>query len=274
MASAALKGALGLIVALLFAIGIGAFAGVGPLAGVTPASSVTDPREMVARSLQAVMDADAVHLDVSVSGSLPGAVAGRGDVPLDLEGTAGDADVRPKEVRSRLHIQVPAAGLDLDTVSSWDSLWHRTAPDGAWSRGSVAEIVSAFGLDANPLTLVDSLRAALARLPEPDLEDIPCGSDSGACRLLTVEAGTVAGDAIRRSVAEATGVVLPPLYVIASLQSDVETLRPYQLDIDVLSEDGTADLRMVVDFSGWNEAVPIEEPVTGWWRGSGPRMAG
>lgn len=263
MASAAAKGALGLVLALLLAIGIGAFAGVGPLAGMTPASSVTDPREMVARSLQAVMDADAVNVDLTVAGTLPGAVAGLGPDPLDLEGATGDADIRPKEVRSRLHLEVPAAAIDLDTVSSWDTLWSRPAPDAPWSRGSVAEVVAALGLDANPLTLVDSLRAALARLPPPDIEDIPCASDSGTCRLLTVDAGTAAGDVIRRSVEAATGVGLPPMYVIVTLQADRATLRPHLLDIDAFSGDGSTDLQLNVEFSGWNEAVPIEEPVTG-----------
>lgn len=263
MASAALNGALGLLLALLLAIGIGAFAGVGPLAGMTPAGSVSDPREMVARSLQAVMDADAVHVDVSVSGVLPGAVAGQSEGDLDLEGTVADADIRPREVRSRMSLEVPDAGIDLDTVSTWDTLWHRTGEAGDWQRGSVAAVVSALGLDANPLTLVDSLRASLARLPEPDVEDVPCGSDSGTCRLLTVDAGTAAGDVVRRSVEVATGVALPPMYVIVTLQADAETLRPYLLDVDVFSGDGATDMRMTAEFSGWNEAVPIEEPEAG-----------
>jgi hypothetical protein len=186
-----------------------------------------------------------------------------GPDPLDLEGTTGDAGIRPKEVRSRLHLEVPAAAIDLDTVSSWDTLWHRTGQGGAWQRGSVAEVVAALGLDANPLTLVDSLRASLAKLPPPDVEDIPCGSDSGTCRLLTVDAGTATGDVIGRSVEAATGVVLPPMYVILSLQADAETLRPYLLDIDVFSGDGSTDMRISVDFSGWDEEVPIEEPVAG-----------
>ncbi len=37
----------------------------------------------------------------------------------------------------------------------------------------------------------------------------------------------------------------------------------YWLDIDVISQDGTADMRILVDVSGWNEAVPIEEPAPG-----------
>jgi hypothetical protein len=263
MASAAVKGALGLLLALLLAIAIGAFAGVGPLAGVTPASSVSDPREMAARALQAVMDADAVHLDVQVVGTLPGALVGLEDGFIDLEGTVADADVRPKDVRSRMHLEVPAAAIDLDTFSSWDTLQYRTSPDGAWQQGSVAVAVAALGLDANPLTLVDALRASLARLPPPSVEDVACGSDSGTCREVVIEAGTAAGDVVRRAVHAATGQVLPPLYLIATLQADTGTLRPHLLDIDLLSEDGSADMRVVVEFSGWNEAVPIEEPVAG-----------
>jgi hypothetical protein len=218
---------------------------------------------MVARSLQAVMDADAVHVDLAAEGTLPGAVAGQAGEPLDLGGTAGEADIRPREVKTRLHLEVPAADIDLETFSSWDTLRYRTSPDGAWQQGSVAEVVAALGLDANPLTLVDSLRSSLARLPIPDLQDIPCGSPSGACRLLSVDASTTAGDVVRGSVLSATEVTLPPLYVVVTLQADAATLRPHQLEIDVLSEDGSADMHIVVEFSGWNEAVPIEEPVTG-----------
>jgi hypothetical protein len=260
MAGAAFRGALGLLVVLVLAVGIGAFAGVGPLAGVTPASSVTDPREMAARALQAVIDADAVHLDMQVTGSLPATLVGLDDDLVDLEGTIADADIPPREAKTRLHLEVPAAAIDLDTVSSWDALWYRTAPGGTWTRGSIGEVASATGLDANPITLVDSLRAALARLPVPDVDEIACGSESGTCRLVTIDAGTAAGDVVRRSVLAGSGVTLPPLFVTVSLQADAETLRPYQLDVDVLSLDGSADMRLGVEFSGWNEAVHIEEP--------------
>ncbi len=158
---------------------------------------------------------------------------------------------------------MPGAGIDLDTVSSWDALWYRTAPDGPWTKGSIGEVASAAGLDANPITLVDSLRAALARLPTPSVEEVSCGSASGSCRQVTVDTGFTMGDVVRQSVASASGVVLPPLYTVVTLLADVETLRPQQLDLDALSEDGTVDLRMVVEFSGWNEAVPIEEPGPG-----------
>ncbi len=263
MASAALKGAVGLVVVLLLAIGIGAFAGAGPLAGVTPASSVTDPREMAARSLQAIIDADAVHLDLQVAGSLPGMVVGLEDATVDLEGTVADADIRPKEAKTRLHLEVPGAGIDLDTVNSWDALWYRTEPDGTWTRGSIGEVASAAGLDANPITLVDSLRASLARLPMPSVEEVSCGSATGSCRQVTVDTGFTVGEVVRQAVASASGVELPPLYTVVTLLADVETLRPQQLDLDVLSEDGSVDLRIVVEFSGWNEAVPIKEPVAG-----------
>ncbi len=55
---------------------VGGVVGVGPLASTTPADQVTDPREMIARSLQSVLDANAVHLDATVSGTVPGALAG------------------------------------------------------------------------------------------------------------------------------------------------------------------------------------------------------
>lgn len=261
---AALKGLLVLLVVLALLAGVGAVAGVGPLAGVKPAREVTDPREQVARSLQAIIDANAVHMDMEVVGTLPGDVVGQPGDPLDLAGTVGSLDIRPKDAKTKLHLEVPAADIALDAVSSWDALWYRTAPDGPWTKGSIGTVASDIGFDANPLTLVDRLRSWLATSGATvDSVDVACGSASGRCRAITMDAGTGPGQLLGQVALAASRAGLPATWTTVTLQTDVETLRPYQLTIDILSEDGTADLRIAIEASGWDEDIPIEEPVTG-----------
>lgn len=261
---AAFQGLLGLLMILVALAGAGVVAGVGPLAGVRPASEVTDPREQAARSLQAIIDANAVHLDIEVVGTLPGGVFGRPGDPVDLAGTVASLDIRPKDAKTKLHLEVPAGGIALDTVSSWDALWYRTEPDGAWTKGSIGTVASDVGFDANPLTLVDRLRSWLATSgASVDSTDVDCGSASGRCRAITIDAGAGPGALFGQVAQAASGAGMPATWTTVTLQSDVETLRPYQLTVDVLSEDGSADMRIAIEASGWDEDIAIDEPVTG-----------
>jgi hypothetical protein len=260
----ALKGLLGLVVVLLALAGVGAVAGVGPMAGATPARDVTDPREMVARSLQAVIDTNAVHLDMEVAGTLPGAVFGLPDATVDLAGTVAGIDILPKDAKTRLHVEVPAAEINLDSVNSWDALWYRTAPGGEWTRGSIGSVASTIGFDANPLTLVDRLRSWLATSGAVlSSIDAPCGSASGTCREVTIDAGTGPGTLFGEVTTAVSGTGLPATYTTVTLLSDVETLRPYSLTVDIVSDDGTADMRILLEASGWDVKPSIEEPVAG-----------
>lgn len=258
-----LLGALGLLVVLIALVAAGAVAGAGPLAGITPARDVKDPKEMVARSLQAVLDAKAVHLEAEVAGTMPAEVLGTPEA-VDLAGTVADGDIRPKDAKTRLHVEIPAAGVATDTVSSWDALWYRTAPGGAWTKGSIGEVASAIGFDANPLTLVDRLRGWLAQgVGTPEVEDVACGSASGTCRQITFDAGATPGDLLGQVVMAARDVELPPTRTAVTLLADRETLRPLRLQLDVLSDDGSVDMRIAITASGWDEDRPIEEPAAG-----------
>ena len=148
------------VVAVLLAVG-GAN-GVGPLARVTPPAEVTDPREMLARSLQAVIDADSVHLEIALAGHAPGALFGRDEAQTTVDGSLAIVDARPQDARTRAHVESPAFGITLDTVTVWDALSTRASPGGPWTRGSLGVATQGSGLDLNPLTLVDRLRAWLA----------------------------------------------------------------------------------------------------------------
>jgi hypothetical protein len=265
VASTALKGALGLVVALLLAAGIAAPADVGPMAGMTPASAVTDPAEMATRTVQALVAARSVHLEASISGTLPGTAANMPGATLELTGTRLVADVRPSDGRSRMHLVAPAAGIELDTVSSWDTVWYRMGgPDGSWQPGSLGEVASVLGLDANPLTVVDGVRAWLATSgAAPRSRAVPCGAAAGVCREITIQAGSDPASVLGAAVVAAGGGRLPAADTTLTVLAEAGTLRPLEVRADIRSSDGTVDLHAVIEISGWNEDVVIEDPVPG-----------
>src|SRR5262245_56459522 len=117
-------GGVALVVVALF--GAGTVFGVGPLAPAVPPDQVTDPKEMVARSLQATLDASAVHLDGTISGTIPGALVDRSEASIDLAGTTLDIDIRPKDAKTRAHLESEPLDVELDTVTVWDGAWYRT----------------------------------------------------------------------------------------------------------------------------------------------------
>ena len=45
---------------------------------------------------------------------------------------------------------------------------------------------------------------------------------------------------------------LPPIRTTLTLDTDAETLRPAHLVLDAVSDDGTVDLHLVLDASGWD----------------------
>ncbi len=151
---------IGLLAVAVF--GVGQVFGVGPMAPAVPPDQVTDPKEMIARSLQATLDASAVHFDGTVSGSIAGGLVGRPEASVDLTGTVLDADIRPKDGKTRTHLASDGLDVNMDTVTVWDGAWYRTGPDDPWTRASLGGASAEAGVDINPLTLVDRLRSYLA----------------------------------------------------------------------------------------------------------------
>ena len=56
---------------------------------------------------------------------------------------------------------------------------------------------------------------------------------------------------------------LPPVSTTLTLDSDTTTLRPVHLVLELRSDDGAVDVRIVVDASRWDEDLVIEEPPSG-----------
>ena len=251
----------GLAVVLVVLAFAGRMFNVGPLSSVVPPAQVTDPGEMLARSLQAVLDASAVHVAVTMDGTIPGALAGRPGQTVDLAGTVVAIDLRPHDAATRLHVESPSLAAHLDTVTSWDTAWYRTAADGAWTKGSIGVLSAGWGIDINPLTLVDRLRAYLATAdPQPTATDVDCASASGICHHIELAVGEEAGALVGAVLPEASRAALPPLTMSVNLDTDASTLQPAHLDLDITSDDGTLHVHVALDASRWDGPVVIEAP--------------
>jgi hypothetical protein len=243
---------------------IGGPLGVGPLAAITPADQVTDPREMVARSLQSVLDASAFHVEATVDGTIPGPVVDRPPGQVALDGTTITADARPRDLRTQASVTSGALAIDLDLVTVWGDTWSRTAPDGPWTKASLGALVGDAGFDANPLTLVDRLRAYVSEpAHRPTTTDIACGAPSGTCHHLELDAGGDPSGLLAAVLPDANGAALPAVTTRVTLDTDARTLRPARLVLAMRSADGTVDLQVVIEVSRWDEPVQIDEPPQG-----------
>jgi hypothetical protein len=242
-------------------LGAGSVAGVGPLATSVPPDRVTDPAEMLARSLQATLDASAVHLEGHLSGHLPGALLDRPEPSVSLDGTALDADIRPHDGRTRAHLSSPGLDLVLDTVTVWNDAWYRTWSDGPWERASLGAASAGAGVDINPLTLVDRLRSYLATPGlHPTARDVACASASGRCHEIRLDAGPDPVGVLAALLPHDHAARLPVIDTIFTLQTDRATLRPARLIVDATSADGSLAVHLELDASRWDTDLRIDEP--------------
>ena len=253
-----------LLVVLVLVAG-GTALGFGPLGATPPPAEVSDPKEMVARSLQAVIDSQAVHLEGTLSGSIPGSLVERDEAAVALDGTTVSSDVRPKDAKTSTGLTSPGLDVDVAAISVWDGVWYRTGPDDPWQRASLGGASAQAGVDINPLSLVDRLRSYLASPGiTPTLEEVACASASGHCHRVTLDAGTDPALILRAMLPTDQAATLPDVSTTLTLDTDVETLRPAHLVVDAVSDDGTVDLHLVLDASGWDDpAITIEEPSAG-----------
>lgn len=252
----------GTLVALLAA---GALLDVGPLSGATPPDQVTDPKEMVARSLQATIDATSVHLEGEISGMIPGALVERPEPTVSLDGSTLTADLRPKDGKTALQLVSPGLDVDVDTVTVWDGVWYRPGPDDPWERASLGGASAEAGVDINPLTLVDRLRGFLATPGiEPELQEVTCASGSGVCHRIAVDAGRDPATILKAMLPPERAAELPPVRTTIVLDTDAQTLRPAHLVLDAVSDDGTIAIHVEIDATDWDSPeIVIEEPSTG-----------
>lgn len=254
------------IVAMLVSVPLmaGAAYGVGPLARVTPTAQVTDPREIVARSLQAVIDASSVHVETALAGTIPGALVGRPGGGVQLDGTRATLDVRPQDARSRLDFASPVLATHVESISSWDTLAYRI-DGGAWARGSVADVAAATGISIDPLTVVDQARTWLAApgAPVPSVARVACDVPSGVCREVTLSLGAESGALLRGLFPGDASADLGSASVSIVLLADAQTLRPAHLRVSAQTADGSLAATLEADFTNWDGPSVIPDPPGG-----------
>jgi hypothetical protein len=243
-------------------VGGGTALGVGPLAASPDPSEVTDPKEMMARSLQAAIDATSLHLEGTLSGTVPGVLVDRSEPAVSLAGSTLSGDIRPKDAKTHSRLVSPGLEIDAEAVTVWDGVWYRSGEDGTWERASLGGASADAGVDINPLTLVDRLRSFLATPGiQPTLETVDCASASGRCRRVTLDAGRDPATILKSMLSPERAGQLPPVRTMVVLDTDVETLRPARLVLDAKSDDGSVAMHLVLDASGWDdEGIVIEEP--------------
>lgn len=253
------------VVVLLVLVVGGSALGFGPLGATQPPSEVTDPKEMVARSLQAVLDAQAVHLEGTLTGTVPGTLVERDEPAVALDGSTVTADIRPKDAKTATTLTSPGLEVDVAAVSVWDGVWFRTGPDDPWQQASLGGASAQAGVDINPLTLVERLRSYLATPGiEPKLEDVACASASGTCHRVTLDAGRDPSQILAAMLPQDRATQLPDVRTTVVLDTDAQTLRPQHLALDAASDDGSVVLHLELDTSRWDDpTITIEQPQTG-----------
>jgi hypothetical protein len=255
----------GVIVVMLVLVVAGTALGFGPLGASQPPAEVTDPKEMLARSLQATLDAQAVHLEGDLSGTIPGDLVQRDEDAVSLDGSEVVVDLRPHDAKTSITLTSPGLDVDVAAISVWDGVWYRTGAEDEWQRASLGGTSAGAGVDINPLTLVERLRSYLATPGvTPTLAEVDCASASGRCHRVTVDAGRDPATILRAMLPADRAGELPDVRTTITLDTDSQTLRPAHLVVDATSDDGTIVLHLELDASGWDDpAIVIEEPKAG-----------
>lgn len=249
--------AVALVVTLVVVLGT-AFR-VGPF-GAQPAAAITDPEEILASALQALLDAESVHLSVELEGALPGGLVGA-DRDIGLAGDTVEAALDIAAVRSVILIDAGgAAGPELELRTAFDRAWHRSGT-GPWASIAVSDVFDVGAVDLNPLTLVERVRAYLEERPDARISrgsDVPCVG--GVCRVVTYEAGPdPLGLAAAILPAERAGH-LPDGDVTLTVQAERTTLRPVVAFLEIRDPDGLLIAAAAIRFRDWNDPVPFDEP--------------
>jgi hypothetical protein len=98
----------------------------------------------------------------------------------------------------------------------------------------------------------------------PTVTDAPCPDGSGTCRHIVLDAGSDPVTLLKVMLPDDTEAAIPPVSTTVTVDSQVETLRPVRVAIDMVSEDGSVDVHLVLEPSRWDDpSITIEPPPAG-----------
>ena len=247
--------------------------------GATSGAGLTDPKEILARSLTALNDAQTFHLVGSLTGTLEADLTNSGtDSAINLNGTSLTADADVPNERASLSISVPALfALKVDYLQIGSDTYSRNSLAGSsWTHTSAAadastppsavptprRIGGASPTPAAPptpvasLDLVAQITAGLDNLPNPPTKgpDAACGLKT--CYTIVLDVPLNSGDD--------TGLGLPlpsgaSASVALTLSIEQDTLLPVQA-VAVIDGGANGTFNLTLALSKFNAPVTISAP--------------
>jgi hypothetical protein len=243
------------------------------------AAGLTDPKEILARSLTALNDAQTFHLTGSLTGTLEADLTNSGtDSAINLNGTSLTADADVPNERASLSISVPALfALKVDYLQIGSDTYSRNSLAGSsWTHTSEAadastppsavptprRIGGASPTPAAPptpvasLDLVAQITAGLDNLPNP-----PTKGPDAACGLKTCYT-IVLNVPLNSSDDTGLGLPLPSdasASVALTLSIEQDTLLPVQA-VAVINGGANGTFNLTLGLSKFNAPVSISAP--------------
>jgi hypothetical protein len=263
-----------LLGALLAACGNGTSA---PSAANGP--GLTDAKEILARSLTALNDAQTFHLDGTLTGTLEADLTNSGtDSAIDMKGTSLTADADVPNERASLSISVPALfALKVDYLQIGPDTYSRNSLSGSsWTHttqvadasippsavptprriGAASPSPVALPTPEASLDLVGQITAGLDNLPNPPTKgtDAACGQKT--CYTINLNVPLNSGDD--------TGLGLPlpsdaSASVAVTLSIEQDTLLPVQA-IALINAGANGTFNLTLNLSKFNAPVTISAP--------------
>ena len=238
--------------------------------GPASAPALSDPKDIIAQSLDAVKGAQSVHLDATVDGTVNVDLTGTGagsDFPLT--GTTASADIDMAGSKARATFSIPAImGLSGELIQIGDTSYVKTSLTGP--KYQQQQATDALPVEPDPSASIDPA-AMLDQLDEflsrPEIaptkgDDIACGQKQ--CYQVLVE---LTPEEIAAIQAETGAGPIPSELPVdigsttlgMTLRVEKDTLRPAGI---ALTADMGAQGSITLDLtaSKWDEAVDITAP--------------
>jgi len=251
--------------ALLLAAGLVVLAGCGS-SGPPP---IEDPKEIVAKGIEALQGTKSVHLRVDVSGEAPlNLIPGSGANAIPLDGTTieGDIDIAGKKLDLTFAIP-PLLGLTGDIRVVDDAAYLRVPLLGPkWMKQSASGSgTDAVGTASDPQKALEDIRKALddPKVAPKKLADEKCGTKDCYHVQLTIPTDELSGEiagALGSAVPLPSGAALPSGSADATLDVWVEkdTMKIAKVAVDAAMD--PAKIKATITFSKWDVPVTIEAP--------------
>lgn len=227
--------------------------------GGASAPALTDPKEILAKSLETLATVKTVHLSADVSGTFSVDLTGGGGSgsPLDLKGTslAGDIDVAGKKVK--LTASVPALmALTADMIVIGQDTYTKISLIGPKYQKTTTP-ASAESAATDPKKAIEEFKASLDKLPNPPVKgaDVKCGDAD--CYSVTVKVSGSDLGSLGGAVASAAPNVTGDGSI--ELRINKQTLRPSQVIVTFNAGD-QGSLTITISLSDYDKAVTIDAP--------------